>query len=299
MSAAPADTPVVILAGGRGARFDHESQVRPKPLIEVAGKPMLGHIMDLYEAQGFTDFIILGGYLCEQISDYVATRYDSRASVPNYDYITVFGDRGGVVKTHVFDTGLDTTTGGRLMELEVDFMPRKAPYFLTYGDGLADVDLHALMAHHNEMKRRKDDRMNVTITAVQPPGRFGVLRFADDAYHQVEQESFVQGFEEKSTSDWINGGFMVVDRGVVPTYVPHGFSPEHDDAPLQSFEEGALTRLAKAHRLNAYRHTGYWRCMDTRRDLEQIEEDVRRVGGRLPWLRYNGEQDGNQARDPE
>lgn len=269
-----ADTPVVILAGGRGARFDHESQVRPKPLIEVAGKPILGHIMDLFEAQGFDEFIILGGYLCDQISDYVASRYECRAR-PR-DYITVFGNRGERVKAHVFDTGDDASTGERLYTLSADLMPVQPRFFLTYGDGLADVDLVDLLAHHDSVSRPREP--GVTLTAVRPPGRFGVLDLAaDDA---------VSGFREKSAEDWINGGFMVVDRGVVTRYVPD-FSDRKRafDGPHESFETGALPRLAREGHLNARRHAGYWRCMDTRRDLEQIEEDVRAAGGRLPWRR--------------
>lgn len=276
-----AETPVVILAGGRGARFDHESQVKPKPLIEVAGKPMLGHIMDLFEAQGFKKFIILGGYLCDQINDYVATRYECRATPPGYDHITAFGNRGQKVLTHVFDTGVDATTGDRLMALALDFMLGQT-VILTYGDGLADVNMRELLEHHETMKKRTDrDLPFVTLTAVQPPGRFGVLRF-NDGYH-LEDNDFVEGFEEKHSREWVNGGFMVVDAGAVLMYAPD--SMDDLDGPCKPFESGALPRMAKNHRLAAYRHHGYWRCMDTRRDLELIEEDIRRANGLLPWRR--------------
>lgn len=269
--------PVVILAGGRGARFDHESQVTPKPLISVAGKPILGHIMDSFEAQGFEDFIILGGYLCDQVNDYVATRYEARATPPRYDHITVFGNKGERVKTHVFDTGIDATTGDRLYSLLMDFMPRESQFILTYGDGLSDVDVRALVEFHRQA--RETNRPSLTVTAVRPPGRFGVLRLGQGV---GSHGSRVTDFGEKADVGWINGGFMVVDQGIVARYVPR---EPFEDGPFQSFEEGAMVRAAANGVMNAYLHTGYWRCMDTRRDLEQIEEDVRRNDGRLPWMK--------------
>ncbi len=277
--------PVVILAGGRGARFDHETEVLPKPLIEVAGKPILGHIMDLFEAQGFHEFWILGGYMWEKIEGYLKTRYECSDTPPNYPEIRVFGAAGARLSdghsAHLFDTGEDASTGDRLEYLSSQLMLTR-PVILTYGDGLADVDLNALLSHHREMRKRvHPQRPMVTVTAVQPPGRFGVLRFDDMAYH-VEDQDFVIGFEEKSVRDWINGGFMVVDNGVVPMFVPR---KPFDDGPYESFESGALPRLAAKHSLAAYKHHGYWRCMDTRRDREQIEADVAAVGGRLPWRR--------------
>ena len=271
MAATVADTQVVILAGGRGARFDHESQVKPKPMIEVAGKPMLGHIMDLFEAQGFRKFTILGGYLVEQISDYVATRYECRVNPPRYDYITVFGNKGQHVDTHVFDTGLEASTGDRLMELSLDFMLQK-PHVLTYGDGLCDVDMERVISLHGEKKTE------VTLTAVRPPSRFGLVEFVGDD----PRATLIDSFSEKPAEGWINGGFMFVNNGVVPRYVPRY---PFDEGPYESFESGALARLALAGKLHAYKHTGYWRCMDTRRDLELIEADVATAGGNLPWKR--------------
>ncbi len=269
--------PVVILAGGRGARFDHESQVRPKPLIEVAGKPILGHIMDLFEAQGFDDFIVLGGFKVDMIADYLATRYECRANPPRYDHITVFGNKGQPVKAHLFDTGEDASTGSRLYSLLLDFMPREARFFLTYGDGLADVDLRALLTFHNDIcETTAMGDVHATVTAVRPPGRFGVMRIGNDGA--------VYDFIEKSSDDWINGGFMVLDRGVVAQYVPN-HKLDQGLHEMESFEAGALPRMAKGGNLFAFEHTGYWRCMDTRRDLEQIEADVASAGGRLPWRR--------------
>lgn len=273
--------PVVILAGGRGARFDHESQVTPKPMIEVAGKPILGHIMDLCEAQGFDEFWILGGYKCEVIEEYLSTRYECTDTPHGYEHIRVFGGRGERVKTHLFFTGEDATTGDRLMTVAMEFKLSR-PVILTYGDGLADVDLNALLVHHDRMRVGKK-LPTVTLTAVQPPGRFGVLQF-DVRGDEAVQTDDVVGFEEKSRRDWINGGFMVVDPGAVMMFVPQK-PGDWESGVFESFETGALPRLANHGLLNAYRHRGYWRCMDTRRDLEQIEQDVRDAGGGLPWIR--------------
>lgn len=270
------DIQVVILAGGRGARFDHESQVKPKPLIEVAGKPMLGHIMDLFELQGFKKFTILGGYLVEQINDYVATRYECRANPPRYDHITVFGNKGQRVDTHVFDTGVDASTGDRLMSLSLDFMLQK-PHVLTYGDGLCDVEMERVISLHEERGAE------ITVTAVHPPGRFGMIELREQPGIWPSQ---VKSFSEKPAAGWINGGFMYVNNGVVPRFVPR---TPFDDAPFESFESGALVRAASASKLHAYQHEGYWRCMDTRRDLEQIEADVAANGGVLPWIKRGRE----------
>jgi glucose-1-phosphate cytidylyltransferase len=265
--------PVVILAGGRGARFDHESQVLPKPLIEVAGKPMLGHIMDLFEAQGFNEFIILGGHMVDKVNDYVATRYECRVTPPRHEYITVFGNKGERVKTHVFDTGEDATTGDRLFSMLMDFMPHPLDnprFFLTYGDGLSDVDLNALLAFHDEYV---DGNARMTVTAVRPPGRFGVIET-----HPAS--NIVSSFGEKPAGGLINGGFMVLDQGIIARYVPR---VPFDDGPFESFESGAMVRAAAAGNMRAFRHEGYWRCMDTRRDLEQIEADVKISHRILPW----------------
>lgn len=277
---------VVILAGGRGARFDHESQVVPKPLIEVAGKPMLGHIMDLYEAQGFRRFIVLGGYKWELVHQYMATRYEC-SDLPR-DYIRCYGDRGGQVVSHLFDTGIDASTGDRLIELAWDMMPTPEFlggsdfYLLTYGDGLCDVSIHDLIETHLTNRHFKPNERRdpiVTLTAVNPPGRFGVIDFEDKdelAHGRIDR------FTEKGADEWINGGFMVVDQGAVIRYVP---KEPWAQRPHESFETGALPRMAWDGNLFGYKHDGYWRCMDTRRDLERIEQDVKENGGKLPWLR--------------
>lgn len=273
-------TPVVILAGGRGARFDHESQVLPKPLIEAAGKPMLGHIMDIFEAQGFDEFIVLGGYLVDRVRDYVASRYECRAFPSAQHPIEAFGNKGQKVKTLVMDTGLDSTTGDRLMKMSLEFLPmplQSRNFFLTYGDGVADVDLHELLRFHEDEYHPKAPA--ITVTAVRPPGRFGVIELGGE-------DGFVRSFGEKPADSWINGGFMVLDHGSIMRLVPEKIdSYLNYTTPMQSFESGALVRAAQQGRLRAFKHGGYWRCMDTRRDLEQIEADVAANGGKMPWMR--------------
>jgi len=261
----PSQVYVVILAGGKGARFDHESQVKPKPLIEVAGKPILGHIMDSFEAQGFERFIVLAGYLGDQIRDYVATRYECKAQVPGYDHVSAYGNKGCPVLTHVFDTGVEATTGDRLFALVKDMMPPGPhPFVLTYGDGLADVDLRALLEFHFRVREKGP---SVTLTAVRPPGRFGILDI-DETGERVGR------FLEKSSEDWINGGFMVVDQGALLRWIPVDYE-KSVQGPFESFETSALPRMAEAGRLFSYRHEGYWACMDTRRDLEEIPPEAR------------------------
>lgn len=273
----PKKVHVMILAGGRGARFDHETQVLPKPMIEVAGKPMLGHIMDLFEAQGFDKFTVVGGYKWEEIDRYLSDRYECSASAR--DHIRVYGSKGQRPTTHLFNTGEDATTGDRLMKLACEFWPPVPMlggedfFVLTYGDGLSNVRIDDVIGQHLAVRTyQKGPR--VTLTAVQPPGRFGVLTLYGN-------DDKVISFSEKSDEDWINGGFMVVDHGVVLRYVPKG--PFHD-GPYEPFETGALPRLASDGKLYSWCHHDYWRCMDTRRDLEQIEADVKQEGG-LPWMK--------------
>lgn len=280
----PKDVHVLILAGGKGARFDHETQVVPKPLIEVAGKPMLGHIMDLFEAQGFERFTVIGGHLWEMIDAYLGTRYDCRAQVR--DRIIVYGSKGQRPVTHLFNTGVDATTGDRLMSLASEMWPPVSMlggsdlFLLTYGDGLCDIDLRDLVETHiaNRHWTGKPQPI-VTLTAVNPPGRFGVLEFDQD-----DGRGQISAFCEKGSKDWINGGFMVVDQGVFLRWVPRR---PFDDGPYESFEEGALPRMAAEGRLFGHKHDdlAYWTCMDTRRDLERIERDIKENGGKLPWLR--------------
>ncbi len=295
-----ADIPVVILAGGRGARFDHESQVKPKPMIEVAGKPILQHIIDGFVAQGFREFIVATGYLGQSISDHFD--FDGRSTILAIDWRVADGRageskneyRGGMqefyydvdgdapftpVRVKVIGTGLDSHTGERLWRLR-DVIGNSR-FILTYGDGLSDVPMDDVLAQHGVTSAC------VTMTAVRPPGRFGVVEFQKLEYGHVIGDStqysptIVTSFQEKADVGWINGGFMVCEPWFIDRYLDSG----------NELESMALSKLAndgaihyERGGLHAYKHEGYWRAMDSRRDLEQIESDVK-LAGRLPWLR--------------
>jgi glucose-1-phosphate cytidylyltransferase len=243
---------VVILAGGLGTRISEESHLRPKPMIEIGGQPILWHIMKYYSHFGFNDFIICCGYRAYVIKEYFASYYLHRSDV-TFDF-----SRNGQMEIHsnvaepwrvtVVDTGLNTMTGGRIKRIQ-PFVGRET-FMMTYGDGLGTVDLGALLDQHQRQGR------TVTLTAVQPGGRYGVLRFEDDL-------TAVTGFQEKVMEDggWINAGFMVMEPDIFD-YL------DGDDCVL---EIGPLSGLAGEKRLGAFRHCGFWQCMDTQRDKESLE----------------------------
>lgn len=265
----PSQIPVVILAGGRGARFDHESQVVPKPMIEVDRIPVLQHIINAFMAQGFHEFIVLTGYLGERIDGYFS-RVGHLISPWTYrSWNPGIGRRLTEFTVKTVNTGLDSHTGLRIWNARDVIGDRR--FVLTYGDGLSNVQMADVLSVH-EMDTIADhpsnSRPHITLTAVNPPGRFGVLRF-NGAF-----DRHVRSFEEKSSRDWINGGFMVCE----PELIWDGLSTGME------LEGELLPKLASEWRLRAHRHTGYWRCMDTRRDREQIEEDVR-SHGHHPWMR--------------
>lgn len=250
---------VVILAGGLGSRISEESHLRPKPMIEIGGQPILWHIMKYYSHFGFNDFIICCGYRGYVIKEYFASYYLHRSDV-TFDF-----SRNGHMEIHnnvaepwrvtVVDTGLDTMTGGRIKRIQ-PFVGNEA-FMMTYGDGLSTVDLAGLLARHQRQGR------TVTLTAVQPGGRYGVLHFADDP-------ALVRGFQEKATEDggWINGGFMVME--------PEIFQYLDGDACVLELEP--MSRLARENKLGAFRHPGFWQCMDNQRDkgiLEQLWQEER------------------------
>jgi glucose-1-phosphate cytidylyltransferase len=274
---------VVILAGGRGARFDHESQVLPKPMIPVVGKPILEHLIESLESQGLRRFIVAAGYLGDRITQHFRdhTDFNEVSSGPDGD---VFGRKSHLSSVVVVDTGEDSHTGKRLGLLYEAGLLRK-PYLLTYGDGLSDVSAGDVVAHHRYYSdpANRESRFRepyVTMTAVNPPDRFGVVRF-----HDGMPDGLVQDFGEKPPSrDWINGGFMYVDPRFVPEYIL-GKTEGLPDVGYEELESFAMRRLSLDKRLLAKRYTGYWRCMDTRRDLEQIEADVRLANDLLPWRR--------------
>jgi glucose-1-phosphate cytidylyltransferase len=242
--------PAAILAGGLGTRLQEETTIKPKPMVEIGGLPVLWHIMQIYAAYGCQEFVVALGYKGEVIKDYFLT-YRHRASS-----LTVHLDSGEVAlhsqhhpawRVHLLDTGLQTQTGGRTKRV-AQFLGER-PFMLTYGDGVANIDLNRLLAFHREQGRL------ATVTAVRPPARFGGIRFEGD---------LVAEFEEKPQigEGWINGGFFVFEPGVAD-YIAG------DETIL---EREPLERLAGDRQLAAYRHDGFWQCMDTLRDVHLLEK---------------------------
>ena len=259
------DIPVVILAGGQGARFDHESQVTPKPMIKVAGQPILMHIMNSFVRQGFREFIVLSGYMAESIDGFLGI-WGAPIGVNRYRLDSLIIDQPDHFTVQTVQTGHNSNTGKRLWMARQVIGARR--FVLTYGDGLSDADMHAVIDQHDQTGA------GVTVTAVHPPGRFGVIEFADDTDELSGSPTLVNSFNEKHDVGWINGGFMVVEPEFITQYIEGEFE----------LESTALPELAASGGLHAYRHDGYWRCMDTRRDRDQIEDDVRRCGI-FPWMR--------------
>lgn len=250
---------VVILAGGVGSRLEEETQVKPKPMVEVGGRPILWHIMKIYSHHGFDEFIIAlgykGGLIKQYFVDYHHLSSDLSVSVTDGEVSVHDGEREDWV-VHLVDTGQKAETGERIRRL-ADWIGDET-FMLTYGDGVADIDLRRLVEFH-----RSEGRL-ATLTAVRPTARFGAIEL--DA-------SRVVSFREKPqiAHGWINGGFFVLEPEVLD-YIPEGNVPwEHE--PLEA--------LAADGQLSAYEHTAFWQCMDTLRDLRLLEE--RWETGQAPW----------------
>jgi glucose-1-phosphate cytidylyltransferase len=249
----------VILAGGLGTRLAEETEVRPKPMIEIGGRPILWHIMKHYASFGFKEFLIALGYKGEVIKRYFVDYYGLTGSM---SINLANGEMANHEKdcedwiVHLIDTGLNTNSGGRVKRLASWL--RGEPFLLTYGDGVADVNLHELIAFHRTRRRL------ATVTAVRPPARFGGVIFDGDLVSQfTEKPQIGEG--------WINGGFLVCEPEVL----------RYLDGDDSSFEIDALMPLADARQLAAYRHHGFWQCMDTLRDKRQLEEMWHK--GNPPW----------------
>jgi glucose-1-phosphate cytidylyltransferase len=254
---------VAILAGGLGTRLQEETAVKPKPMVEICGRPILWHIMKIYAHHGFSEFVVALGYKGEVIKDYFL---NFRARASNLTVSLVDGEvRVGAGATepwvvHLLDTGLESMTGGRVRRVLEHL--RGETVMLTYGDGVANVDLGALLAFHRAQGRL------ATVTAVRPPARFGNVTIEGDA---------VARFAEKSQAGggWINGGFFVLEPGVAD-YI------SGDDTVL---EREPLERLARDGQLAAFRHEGFWHCMDTLRDVRQLESLW--ASGTAPWKAWD------------
>ena len=251
----------VILAGGFGTRLAEETGVRPKPLVEIGDHPILWHIMKIYSAAGIDEFIICLGYKGYVIKDYFAT-YSLHMSDITFDLrnndMKVHQNGTEPWKVTLVDTGLKTMTGGRIKRVK-DYIG-DATFCLTYGDGVTDLDIRKLIAFHKENKSLS------TLTAVQPPGRFGAFSLASD-------QNKIYTFREKPQGDgaWINGGFFVLEPGV--------FDYIKDDSTV--WEREPMENLARDGLLSAYRHHGYWQNMDTLRDKNLLEELWQ--SGKAPW----------------
>lgn len=242
----------VILAGGLGTRLAEETSVRPKPMVEIGGKPILWHILKIYSFYGINDFVICAGYKGYQIKEYFANYFLHMSDV-TFDIaensVEVHRRRGEPWRVTVVDTGDATMTGGRLKRVR-DYIGDET-FCFTYGDGVADIDIAELIRFHEE-----GDRL-ATLTAVRPPGRYGTLDLAEDDPGEVRR------FCEKPLGDggWINGGFFVLEASVIDRI-------ENDST---SWEQGPLNALAEEGQLGAYRHNGFWRPMDTLRDKQYLE----------------------------
>jgi glucose-1-phosphate cytidylyltransferase len=234
----PAETPVAILCGGRGTRLQERTQSIPKPLVEIGGRPIVWHVVQIYAAQGFRRFLLCTGYKGESVA-----RFATEEAWPDG------------VAVECLDTGLDTPTGGRALAAARHF--GAVPFCLTYADGVADIDLHALLAAH-----RAHGEL-ATVTVVRPELQFGVAQIAADGR--------VSGFREKPRAEqWVNGGFFVFEPGVADCLA--------EDSVL---EREPLERLAAAGQLHAFRHEGFWDCMDTYKDAVLLNDLWEQ--GLAPW----------------
>lgn len=250
---------VAILCGGVGTRLSEETALRPKPMVEIGGKPIVWHIMKGYAARGFNEFVLALGYKGEVIKDYFLSyrhRFSSVTVRVGTGETTLHEGDCEDWTVHLLDTGLNTLTGGRVRRV-AQFIGNET-FMLTYGDGLCDIDVNRLVDFH-----RRHERL-VTLTAVRPPTRFGDLTLDGDR---------VINFEEKPQigEGWINGGFFLLDPGVVD-YVA-------GDETI--WEREPIKRLAQEGQVVAYRHEGFWRCVDTLRDLRLLENLW--DGGEAPW----------------
>lgn len=252
----------VILAGGLGSRISEESHLKPKPMIEIGGKPILWHIMKIYSHYGYNDFIVCCGYKGYIIKEYFADYYlhcsDITFDFTDNNKLIIHSNVAEPWKVTLVDTGLNTQTGGRIKRIQKYVGNER--FMLTYGDGVSDVDINKLVEFHKLCK------CSATITAIQPGGRYGVL--------EISNNSVITNFAEKKKEDggWVNGGFMVLE--------PDVFKYIEDD--MTAFEQGPLESLALEDKLIAYKHYGFWQCMDTQRDKFRLEDMW--ASGSAPWM---------------
>ncbi|MET0572410.1 MAG: glucose-1-phosphate cytidylyltransferase [Pedobacter agri] len=244
---------VVILAGGLGTRLMEETEARPKPMVEIGGKPILWHIMKIYEAYGYNDFVLCLGYKAQSIKEYFLNYYlyNSDVSIDvEKNKVDVHFSNSESFKVTLVDTGLKTNTAGRIKKIRkyVD----GETFMLTYGDGVADIDVNALVDFHKQHGKL------ATLTSIQTPGRFGNI--------EMEADGTVNHFVEKPQGDgmWINGGFFVLEPGI--------FKYVEDDMDDIQWENVPLKEIANDGQLAAYKHSGFWKPMDALRDRIELEQ---------------------------
>ena len=255
---------VVLLAGGYGTRISEESHLKPKPMIEIGGKPILWHIMKYFSSFGHNEFIICCGYKGYVIKEYFADYYLHNSDVTfdfnNNNEMTIHNNVAEPWKVTLIDTGLNTMTGGRIKRVQK--YVGDEPFFMTYGDGVCDVDLNELLLFH------KKNGVTATLTAIQPGERFGII--------EINKDNKITTFQEKQSSitNWINGGYFVLNKEI--------FSLLDGDKCV--FEKLPLETLAKNGQLQAFKHMGFWQCMDTLRDKEKLDELIEK--GVAPWIKW-------------
>ncbi len=255
---------VLILAGGLGSRLSEETTLKPKPMVEIGGKPILWHIMKIYSSYGYNDFVILCGYKGYIIKEYFVNYYSHLSDMTidmTTNTISHLKNHAEPWKVTLVDTGIDTMTGGRIKRVK-DYIGDE-PFMLTYGDGVGDVNINELVGYHKKHKKA------ITMTAVQPEGRFGSL--------QIDENERVKSFLEKPKGDgsWINAGFFVCEPKVLD-YI------DSNDEVI--FERDPLEKLAKDNELYTFKHQGFWKPMDTLRDKNQLEEMI--DSGTAPWKKW-------------
>lgn len=254
---------VLILAGGLGSRLSEETIIKPKPMVELGGRPILWHIMKIYSTYGYNEFIILCGYKGYMIKEFFANYYRHRSDLTVdlvNNSISYHKNHCEPWKVTLIDTGVDTMTGGRIKRVQ-EYVGNE-PFMLTYGDGVADIDIQKLVEFH------KSHGKLITMTSVLPEGRFGAL--------SIDNSNMVNSFKEKPKGDgsWINGGFFVCQ--------PEVFNYIADDGTF--FEREPLEKLASEGELYTFKHNGFWRPMDTLRDKTLLEDMVE--NNTAPWIKW-------------
>ena len=243
---------VVILAGGFGTRISEESYLKPKPMIEIGDKPILWHIMKIYSYYGFNEFIICLGYKSHMIKEFFADYYLHTSDVTfdlEKNEMQIHNNYSEPWKVTLVETGLNTMTGGRVKRVK-EYLPKDEPFMLTYGDGVSDINLKKLLEFHESHGKL------ATITSINLDGRFGIL--------QIDEDDSINHFaeKEKNSGGWVNGGFMVLEPEVL----------DYIEGDETIFEREPLENLAKDGELKAYKHAGFWKCMDIKRDHDTLQE---------------------------